>query len=118
MEEKFLPIGSVVLLKGGERELMITGYCLMPNGEVIEDGKTVTPEANTIYEYGACLYPDGIVDPNQICCFNHENIDKVIFEGYKDDKYESYVDTLKGGLARYKEKLAKSSSNEETEEYL
>lgn len=114
MEEKLLPIGSVVLLKGGERELMITGYCLMPTGDVIVDGKTVTPEANTIYEYGGCLYPDGVVDPNQICCFNHENIEKVIFEGYKSDAYSSYVDALKGGLQKYKEKLNAS----ESEEYL
>ena len=32
MEEKFLPIGSVVILKGGKRELMITSYCIMPSG--------------------------------------------------------------------------------------
>ena len=34
--EKFLPIGTVVLLKGGKRELMVTGYCIMPSGEVID----------------------------------------------------------------------------------
>ena len=27
-EEKFLPLGSVVLLKGGKRKIMITGYCM------------------------------------------------------------------------------------------
>lgn len=113
MEDKLLPIGSVVLLKGGERELMITGYCLMPKGEVIVNGETVTPEENTIYEYGACLYPDGVVDPNQICCFNHENIEKIVFEGYKDEKYNSYVDVLKDGLEKYKDKVSQN-----TEEYL
>ena len=28
MQEKFLPIGSVVLLKGGTKKVMITGYCM------------------------------------------------------------------------------------------
>ena len=27
MEEKFLPIGTVVLLKNGTKRLMITGFC-------------------------------------------------------------------------------------------
>ena len=33
MEEKFLPIGTVVILKGGRRELMIMSYCVMPDGQ-------------------------------------------------------------------------------------
>ncbi|MBQ1470771.1 MAG: DUF4176 domain-containing protein [Eubacterium sp.] len=33
IEKKFLPIGTVVLLKGGKRELMITSYCVMPSGD-------------------------------------------------------------------------------------
>lgn len=27
-EDGFLPIGTVVLLKGGQKELMIQGYCI------------------------------------------------------------------------------------------
>ena len=38
-EEKFLPVGSVVLLKGGKKELMITSYLIFPTGELLEDGK-------------------------------------------------------------------------------
>ena len=34
--ERFLPIGTVVLLKGGKRELMITSYCIMPSGDVYD----------------------------------------------------------------------------------
>ena len=30
--EKYLPIGTVVLLKGGKKELMIIGYCILPDG--------------------------------------------------------------------------------------
>lgn len=107
MEEKFLPIGSVVLLKGGERELMITSYCVVPKGEIVVNGETITPSDNVVYDYGSCLYPDGIVDANISCTFNHSDIDKVIFEGYKSDKYNSYVDVLQEGLKKYKESTNK-----------
>ena len=29
MEDKFLPIGTVVLLKGGKKRVMIIGFCAM-----------------------------------------------------------------------------------------
>ncbi len=106
MEEKFLPIGSVVLLKGGERELMITSYCVAPKGEVIVKGESTIPQEGTIYEYGACLYPDGVIDPNMICSFNSEDIEKVVFRGYETDQYKEYVDVLQGGLKRYREKIS------------
>ena len=35
-EERFLPIGTVVILKGGKRELMIMSYCIMPSGDVYD----------------------------------------------------------------------------------
>ena len=35
-EKKYLPIGTVVLLKGGKKEVMITGYCITPRGDVYD----------------------------------------------------------------------------------
>ncbi len=35
-EGKFLPIGTVVLLKGGKRELMINSYCIVPSGDAYD----------------------------------------------------------------------------------
>ena len=39
MKEKFLPIGTVVLLKGGKKRAMITGFCSIAqeNQEKITD---------------------------------------------------------------------------------
>ena len=39
MEERFLPIGTVVLLKGGTKEIMITSYCVYPTNKQYKDGK-------------------------------------------------------------------------------
>ena len=52
MEEKFLPIGSVVKLKNGQKRLMITGFLQMEQGE---DGK------KNIWDYSGCLYPEGML---------------------------------------------------------
>ncbi|MBO5120749.1 MAG: DUF4176 domain-containing protein, partial [Bacilli bacterium] len=43
MPEKFLPIGTVVLLKNGKKEVMITSYCIFPNNTEIKDGQEVKP---------------------------------------------------------------------------
>ena len=39
------------------------------------------------FDYSACLYPSGNTD-NQVYFFNHENIDKIWFEGYIDEAEE------------------------------
>ena len=67
MERNLLPIGSVVLLKGGEKRIMICGRIQTRAGEDI------------IYDYSACYYPEGIVDPKQMFFFNNDAIDKVFF---------------------------------------
>ena len=54
MKEKFLPIGTVVMLKEGKKEIMITSYCIFPNNVQIKDGIVNTPEKK-IFEYGACI---------------------------------------------------------------
>ena len=56
MEGKFLPVGSVVLIKGGTKRVMITGFCSVDN-----DNKAI------MYDYTGCLYPEGIINSNEIC---------------------------------------------------
>ena len=85
MEEKFLPIGTFVLLKGGKKEVMITSYCIFPTGEIIEKG-TQTNGKGKMFDYGACLYPEGIINSDQVLGFNHDKIEKICYMGY-----ETYV---------------------------
>ena len=51
MKERFLPIGTVVLLKGGKKEIMITSYCIFPTNTEIKDGKEEKAQRK-MYEYG------------------------------------------------------------------
>ena len=102
MEDKFLPIGTVVLLKGGEKEIMITSYCIFSNGTQIKDGKKVTTEQK-VYEYGGCLYPEGILDSNVVCAFNHDQIEKISYFGYESDAYLELAKKLRESFEQIKQ---------------
>ncbi len=72
MYKNLLPIGSVVLLKGGEKRVMICGRIQTRSGD------------ENIYDYSACYYPEGIVGSDSMFFFNHDGIDKVFFMGFQD----------------------------------
>ena len=104
MKDKFLPIGTVVLLKGGKKEVMITSYCIFPNNTELKDGQEVKPQKK-IYEYGGCIYPEGILDSNMVCAFNHNQIEKVCHFGYETEAQKELSRILNGGYEIYKKKF-------------
>jgi len=71
---ELLPLGSIVLLKDGEKKLMIYGRC------------QVAPETKQEYDYIACLWPEGNLDVEFMYLFNHADIDTVFHQGYSDDE--------------------------------
>lgn len=90
MRDKFLPIGTIVYLKGGKKKVMITSYLIFSKGE--ENGKK-------LYDYAGCPYPEGILDSNVAVAFNHSQIEKIVFEGHEDTDFvefnKSLVETVK-----------------------
>ena len=103
MKEKFLPIGTVVLLKGGKKEVMITGFCIVPTGTQIVKDNEIKPQGK-MYDYGACAYPEGILESNTSYAFNHDQIDKILFMGYETEKQQEFSKMLNGGLKILEEK--------------
>lgn len=95
--ERFLPIGTVVLLKGGKRELMIMSYCIMPSGEVYDKNGKVDASGK-MFDYGACFYPEGMVTSDQLFAFNHDQIEKVCYKGYETDHQKEISEVLNGGI--------------------
>ena len=93
MKEKYLPIGTVVLLKGGKKRAMITGFC-----SVAQENQ------QKIYDYSGCVYPEGYLSSNQVCLFDHDQIEKIFFEGFVDEEE-----------IQFKEKLNRIVSNLEKE---
>ena len=83
MYENLLPIGSVVLLKGGNKRVMITGRIQARVGE------------KRVYDYSACWYPEGIIRPKEMFFFDHDSIAQLFFVGYQDEEeLEFRVNTL------------------------
>ena len=76
--EEFLPVGSVVLLKGGNKRIMICGRIQAQAGTDI------------IYDYSACYYPEGIIDPTSMFFFNRDAIETVYYRGYDDQEELDY----------------------------
>ena len=72
--KRFLPIGTVVLLKGAVKPVMITSFCIIPAGKVYDKDGPVDKSTLTYFEYGACLYPEGLERTNKTFVFNHSQI--------------------------------------------
>ncbi|PTO40086.1 hypothetical protein C6P52_02320 [Enterococcus mundtii] len=81
--KKLLPLGSVVLLEEGLQKLVIVG-----RGAIYTDQQT---EKDTFADYMAVLYLSGL-NPETTIFFDHENIDKVVFEGYSDEEEVRFLD--------------------------
>lgn len=106
-EEKFLPVGTVVILKNGKRELMITSYCVMPAGEVYDKSGQIDVKGQ-MFDYGACLYPEGLITSEQLFVFNHEQIDRICYKGYETDKQKEFSNMLKSESGRIQEEMKKA----------
>jgi len=83
MEQKYLPIGSVCTLKGKNKRVMVTGYYSVEfNGNL------------KINDYMGCVYPEGLLLPEQTCTFNHTDIETVDFIGLKNDEFQTFRNLL------------------------
>lgn len=76
--KSYLPIGSVVLLKGATKRLMIYGR------------KQINASNGKNFDYVGCLYPEGNIGPEYTIFFNEDMINKVFFEGFKDEEEEKF----------------------------
>lgn len=81
--DKFLPIGSVVLLKGGSKRIMINGYLCT------EEGKS-----DKTYDYCGCLFPEGFITMNTNLLFNHDQIEKVDHLGLIDEEEQEFQNKI------------------------
>ena len=86
MYKDLLPIGSVVLLKGGEKRVMICGRIQAKSGD------------EKIYDYSACYYPEGIINPTSMFFFDRDAIDRVFFIGFQDGEELAYQEEVLGVL--------------------
>ena len=84
----FLPLGSVVLLQGGTRKVMI-----IARGMNVKRGDDVF-----FFDYGGVIYPEGLTG-DQLIYFNGDGIVKTYFHGYADDEDDTIQTALREYLA-------------------
>lgn len=82
--DKYLPIGTVVMLKGGSKRIMIIGFCCSDNKDTTK-----------IYDYSGCLYPEGTISSDKVLLFNHNQIDKIYHLGLVDEEEKEFKSKLK-----------------------
>ena len=86
--EKFLPIGTVVLLKNATKKIMITGFYVKAEGQ------------DQVFDYTGCIYPEGVISSTQNCVFNHNQIDKIYHIGMIDDEEKKFKEVLKKAIEK------------------
>lgn len=72
--KEYLPIGSIVLLKNASKKIMIYGR------------KQMAADTGEMFDYVACLYPEGNISDEYTLLFNHEQIETVVFRGFSDEE--------------------------------
>jgi len=80
--KRFLPIGSVVLLKGADKRIMIVGF------------KQHEAETGKIWDYSACLYPEGVLNSDNLLLFNEDQVEMLFFIGFQDGEGLQFLEKL------------------------
>lgn len=88
-EKEFLPLGSVVIVKGTVKKLMITARAVFVD---------VKGEA-TYFDYGACTYPEGVLSDNMFY-FQNKDIAEVVAKGYADEDDIRMQVNIRAGLEK------------------
>ena len=84
MNDRLLPIGSVIKIKKLDKPIIIVGY-------LVGDG-------DKVYDYVGFPYPEGIYSKDTKVLFNKNVINEVVHEGYRFKnfkKVEERIETTK-----------------------
>lgn len=84
MFEKSLPIGSVVLIKNGNKRAMIVGYYQYKDGDT-----------SKIYDYVGVGFPEGYLRSDALALFDHQDIENIYSIGYQDAGWQAFRNKLK-----------------------
>lgn len=74
----YLPLGTVVLLEGGEKRLIIIGR------------KQISVETKKEFDYAGVLFPEGYQSSENLYLFNHSDVENIFQMGLIDSEELSY----------------------------
>ncbi|MGM9926612.1 MAG: DUF4176 domain-containing protein [Bacillus sp. (in: firmicutes)] len=78
----FLPNGTIVLLKGSSKKLMIYGR------------KQLKLDDEQMFDYLAVPYPEGYISPEFTYVFNRSDIEEIIFLGFDNEEEQAFQSIL------------------------
>ena len=79
IQGKYLPVGTVVLLRNGTKRVMINGFCTMD-----------ASKPDKVYDYSGVLFPEGSLSSDQTLLFDHEQIVRVDHMGLVDQEEQEF----------------------------
>lgn len=79
MKEKFLPVGTVVMLEGGTKRIMVNGFCAIDPAQ-----------PKVMFDYSGVLFPEGALSSDQALLFNHNQIKEIIHMGLVDEESKKF----------------------------
>lgn len=91
-DKEFLPIGTVLMLKGGKKRVMVTGFFSVD-----------VNDREKVYDYCGCLFPEGLLSSNETLLFNHEQIEEIFHLGLQDDEEKQFKEKLNIIISRIEE---------------
>ena len=97
MQKGLLPIGSVVLLNGSKKKVMVAGVC-----------QKSANDPDKIWDYTGIIFPEGFIAADKMFMFNNEDIMKLFFIGFQDEEGLAFKKFLE-------EQLAKKTESESSE---
>jgi len=81
MHDKYLPIGTIILLKDNISMYMIVGY--------------FNEKKDNANDYICVPFPYGLMAVDVLKNCKHDDIDSILFFGYKNDKYIEMNEKMK-----------------------
>lgn len=101
--KKYLPLGSVVLMKDAKKRVMVTGYCVK------------SPDSGEkIWDYIGCLWPEGMIAPDKNLLFDHKDIQQIYAIGYSDDEQKRFMSVLDKATNLREDRLNQSNTTPTT----
>jgi len=94
---KLLPIGTICKLKKSKYLLMIVGYC------------SYDRKFEEMYLYKGIVYPAGLLNFDVLYRFNKSDIVDVVYNGYRDDRFNLFEIGINLGLKDRKIKIDERS---------
>ena len=96
----YIPLGSVVYLKGGVKKLLVVARAInVANGD-----------KQYFFDYGAVLYPEGITG-DQMAYFNHGDVSSVFFRGCDDEENKGMTEAINQYVSSHPDILRGSAEN-------